>query len=253
MVGMAETLHWVAAAANLFVFRLVIATSLGTHANGLYQGTMSLSRQYTATVAAGIFIYLYPRLARLPGNSESFARELSRTAGFALAMVVPVSLILVATRDWIVRFVFTGEFSPMIPLMMYSLLGDVAEVLVGILRIGLLATGSARSYLIVGLLEQALYLGLFLGALKFFGLTGAVVSYLVSGVLGLFLYGIVLSKRREFMLSLRLLCQILLTMPAFAMVVLSGLGEWSSRGLAVGLGLAWMWGWRREIISGVRK
>jgi O-antigen/teichoic acid export membrane protein len=252
-VGMAETLHWVVAATNLFVFRLVVATSIGTYANGLYQGTMGLSRQYTATLAAGIFIYLYPRLVRLAGDSESFARELARSVGFALAIIVPVSLGLVATRDWIVRFVFTGEFSAMVPLMVYSFPGDVAEVLVGILRAALLASGSARSYLIVGFLEQGLYLGMFLAAFKFFGLTGAIAAYLVSGIFGLLMYGIVLAKRGEFRVTGRLLSQLLLTMPTFAVVALSELGTWRSRGLAAGLALVWMWGWRREILSGLRK
>jgi O-antigen/teichoic acid export membrane protein len=251
-VGLAQTMHWAVAAGNLFIFRSVIVASLGVHSNGLYQGTMSLSRQYTSALLSGIFVYLYPHLARTAGRSEVFARELTKAVGFGVALVVPISLMLSSTRDWIVQGIFTSAFAPMTHLMVYSLPGDAAEVLVGILRIALLACGPVRSYLVVGLMEQALYLGVFLGAVRLFGLTGAAGAYLVSGIAGSLMYGFALARRGEILLTPRFVWQVLLAGPVVGMVSMSALGVTSSRAFALALALLWIVAYRRELLSGLR-
>jgi O-antigen/teichoic acid export membrane protein len=248
--GIGLTLHQVAVAANLFFFRSVIVAQLGAISGGYYQGTMALSRQYTIALQGGIFVYLYPRLVERARNRESFAGELSRGLGFALALIVPVVLTLLTTRDWIVRIVFSEEFTPIVPLMTYSLTGDVFAVLVEILRMALLASGSATLYAILGVFAEGLYLVAFVGGLRLFSLTGAVGAYPFAGVIALFLYGVVLFRRRELEITPRLALQLM-----FAMTIIgaAGLGAWTSWELALGLALVWIGCWRREFLAGIRK
>jgi len=251
-VGAATALQHLAVTTNLLVFRSLIVANLGTFANGLYHGTMALSRQYTVAIWAGVFVYLYPRLAELTGHPGSFSRELSKSVGFVLALVVPVSLALIATRDWIVQIVFTPEFSPMIPLMAYSFSGDVLIVLAGVLRIALLASGRACSYIVVGLLDEAAYLGAFLGGLYLSGLTGATQAYLAAGPIGLALYGVVLWRRGELTLPARLVVQLLSVVPVVGAAMMSPPGVWTSRVLALLLAVGWLGVWRRELLAGLR-
>lgn len=251
-VGLAEALYYAVATVNFFGFRSLIVARLGTNANGFYQGSMALSRQYSGTISAGIFVYLYPRLASLTASPEEFSRELSRAAGFALALVVPISLALIATRDWIIQLVFTGEFSSMLPLMGYTLSGDVAEVLVAVLRVALLALGSARSYLLAGLLAEGLYLGAFLGGLHLFGLSGAAGAYLAVSAISLPLYAVVLARRVKLRLSSRLVVQCLSAILVLSVAIMSPVGALTSRALALVLAVIWAGAWRRELLSGVR-
>jgi O-antigen/teichoic acid export membrane protein len=251
-VGAATAVQHLAVTANLFAFRSLVVVRLGPAANGLYHATMGLSRQYTTAILAGVFVYLYPRLAELSGRPAAFSRELSRSSGFALALVVPMSLVLLAGRDWLVRMVFTAEFSPMVPLLAYSLSGDVLMILAGVFRIALLASGRAWSFVMVGLLEEGLYLAAFLGGLRLWGLAGATQSYVAAAALGLALYGIALWRRGECALSARRLLQMVLVLPAVALVAMSPVGRWSSRALALGLALGWLVLWRRELVSGLR-
>lgn len=250
-VGLAEALYYAVATVNFFVFRSVIVADLGTHANGLYQGSMALSRQYSGTISAGIFVYLYPRLVSLAASPELFSRELHRAAGFTLALVVPTSLALIASRDWIIQIVFTGEFSSMFPLMGYAFSGDVAEVLVAILRVALLASGSARLYLVAGLLAEGLYLGAFLGGLHLFGLPGAAGAYLVVSGISLPLYGIALARRVELRLSLRLVLQCVSAVLVLSVALMSPSGVWTSRVSALALAAMWVGAWRRELLTGL--
>jgi len=250
-VGLAEALYYAVATANFFGFRSVIVASLGTRANGIYQGSMALSRQYSGTISAGIFVYLYPRLVSLAKSPELFSRELSRAAGFALALVVPISLALIATRDWIIGIVFTGEFSPMLPLMAYTFCGDVAEVLVAIFRVALLASGSVRQYVLAGLLAEGLYLGAFFGGLHVFGLSGAAGAYLAVSVLSLPLYGVMLARRGELRLSLRLAVQCLSAILVLSIAIMFPVGIWTSRVGAFSLAVVWIGAWRRELFSGL--
>jgi O-antigen/teichoic acid export membrane protein len=251
-VGTATAAKDLAATANLFVFRSMIVTRLGAFENGLYQGTMAVSHQYTTAILSGVFVYLYPRLVVLAGRPDSFARELSKSAGFALALVVPISLALIATRDWIVRIVFTSEFSGMIPLMAYSFSGDILTILVGVFRIALLASGRAWLYIVIGLLGEGLYLGAFLGGLRVFGLAGATRAYLAAGVMASALYGIVLARRGEFKLPKRLVLQLLLLLPLIGAAIASPPGIWISRVLALSFAVGWLWIWRNELLSGLR-
>lgn len=249
-VGIAQTLHHLAMTGNFFTFRSMIVANLGTVAGGLYQGTMALSRQYTIALSGGLFVYFYPRLAGLSGDPEGFSRELSRGIGFVLSVVVPIAVCLFAARDWIVRAVFTPKFSPMVDLLAYSTLGDMATIVGEVLKLALLASGPPRTYALVGLVTEGLYLGVFALGLHGFGLRGAAGSYLVAGVLAVPICGIILSRRGQLKLTRRLLLQLVLTVPAVGLTALAPLGSWTSRGLAIGVALGWVTAWRRELLSG---
>jgi O-antigen/teichoic acid export membrane protein len=251
-VGIAQTLHHVAMTGNFFVFRSLIVANMGTVANGLYQGTMALSRQYTIALSGGLFVYLYPRLAGRSGDLEGFSHDLSRGLGFVLSVVVPIAIGLLAVRDWIVRMVFTTEFSRMVDLMAYSMLGDMAAIVGEVLKLALLASGPARTYAIVGLVTEGVYLGVFALGLHVFGLPGATGSYLVASLLGLPICGVVLIRRGQLRLSPRLFLQLLLTVPVVGLTTLAPLGAWTSRGLAIAVALVWVAVWRRELLSGCR-
>jgi O-antigen/teichoic acid export membrane protein len=237
---------------NFFVFRSLIVANMGTVANGLYQGTMALSRQYTIALSGGVFVYLYPRLAGRLGDLEGFSHDLSRGLGFVLSVVVPIAIGLLAVRDWIVRMVFTTEFSRMVDLMAYSMLGDMAAIVGEVLKLALLASGPARTYAIVGLVTEGLYLGVFALGLHVFGLPGATGSYLVASLLGLPICGVVLIRRGQLKVSARLVLQLLLTVPVVGLTTLAPLGAWTSRGLAIAVALVWVAVWRRELLSGCR-
>jgi O-antigen/teichoic acid export membrane protein len=251
-VGIAQALHHLAMTGNFFVFRSLIVANMGTVANGLYQGTMALSRQYTIALSGGLFVYLYPRLAARSGNLEGFSHELSRGLSFVLTVVVPIAIGLLAVRDWIVRMVFTAEFSPMVGLMAYSMLGDMVAIVGEVLKLALLASGTARTYAMVGLVTEGLYLGAFALGLRVFGLRGAAGSYLVASLLALPICGVVLIRRGQLKLSPRLVLQLVFAIPAVGITTLAPLGVWTSRGLAIAVALVWVAAWRRELLSGCR-
>ena len=249
-VGIAQTLHHLAMTGNFFTFRSMIVANMGTVAGGLYQGTMALSRQYTIALSGGLFVYFYPRLAGLSGDVEGFSRELSRGISFVLSVVVPIAVCLLAVRDWIVRAVFTAKFSPMVDLLAYSTLGDMATIVGEVLKLALLASGPPRTYAVVGLVTEGLYLGAFALGLHGFGLRGAVGSYLIASVLALPICGVILIRRGQLKLTRRLVLQLVLTAPAVGIIALAPLDAWTSRGLAIGMALVWVAAWRRELLSG---
>jgi O-antigen/teichoic acid export membrane protein len=249
-IGMAQTLHHLAITANLLAFRSMIVARLGTAASGLYQGTMGLSRQYTIALSGGLFVYLYPRLGARANDLDDFAQELARGLGFALAVVVPAGVGLIAFRDWIVRIVFSHEFEPMIQLMGYSMLGDMATIVGEVLKLAILASGASRTYAALGLVTEAVYLGAFWVGLHAFGLPGAVGAYLAASLLGVVICGAALVRRGRLRLSARLTSQLLLALPIAAVVTIAPWGGGTTRVVAIVLGAAWMAIWWRELRSG---
>jgi O-antigen/teichoic acid export membrane protein len=217
-------------------------------------GETGVARRVKSGIAlsGGLFVYLYPRLAGRAGDLEGFARDLSRGLGFVLSVVVPIAVGLLAVRDWIVRIVFTGEFSHMVDLMVYSVLGDIAAILGEVLKLAVLASGPPRTYIVVGLVTEGLYLGIFVLGLHAVGLSGAVGAYLVAGLLGLPICGAVLIRRVQLKFSPRLVIQLLTAVPVVGLTTLVALGAWTSRGLALTVALVWVAVWRRELQSGCR-
>ncbi len=248
-VGMAQTLHHLAITANLLAFRSMIVARLGTVASGLYQGTMGLSRQYTIALSGGLFVYLYPRLGARSNDLDDFAEELVRGLGFALAVVVPVAVGLIAFRDWIVRIVFSHEFEPMIQLMGYSMVGDMATIVGEVLKLAILASGASRTYAVLGLVTEVVYLGAFWLGLHAFGLPGAVGAYLVASLLGVVICGVALVRLGRLRLSVRLTSQLLLALPIAAVVAIAPWGGGTTPVLAIALAAGWMAIWWRELRS----
>jgi hypothetical protein len=149
-----------------------------------------------------------------------------------------------------VRIVFSHEFEPMIQLMGYSMLGDMATIVGEVLKLAILASGASRTYAALGLVTEAVYLGAFWVGLHAFGLPGAVGAYLAASLLGVVICGAALVRRGRLRLSARLTSQLLLALPIAAVVTIAPWGGGTTRVVAIVLGAAWMAIWWRELRSG---
>ncbi len=165
-------------------------------------------------------------------------------------MVLPVAVGLIAVRDWIVRIVFSHEFEPMIQLLGYSMVGDMATIVGEVLKFAILASGASRTYAVLGLVTEAVYLGAFCLGLQAFGLPGAVGAYLVASLLGVMICAAVLVRRGRLRLSGRLTCQLLLALPIVGAVTILPWGGASTPVLAIAVAAGWVAIWWRELRSG---
>jgi len=251
-LGLAQSVHHIILSGNLFVFRSLIVAELGVFNNGIYQGVMGLSRQYTTALMSGVFVYLYPSLSALARDRERFAEELASVGRVMLAVSVPLALALLATRDWIVPLVFTREFSGMVPLMAFSAIGDVPALTASMLHVSLLAAGRPLAYGVLGALAGVLNLGLFYWGLTVFGLTGAVGAYVAFGCVELAMMLAYLTWGAKIDLGGRFFGQIFAAIPLLAGAALLPAGAWTTRLICVVLAVGWIGLWRKDLERGVK-
>ena len=116
-VGLAEGANHLVRTWNAWFFRWMVVGALGATANGLLQGVMGLSSQYSSAVMGGIFVYLLPRLSAVAHDAERFGRELADAVQKTLVIVIPISILLMGLRGWIVPVLWSDEFDGMVPLL----------------------------------------------------------------------------------------------------------------------------------------
>jgi hypothetical protein len=137
----------------------------------------------------------------------------------------------------------------MIQLMGYSMVGDMATIVGEVLKLAILASGASRTYAVLGLVTEVVYLGAFWLGLHAFGLPGAVGAYLVASLLGVVICGVALVRLGRLRLSVRLTSQLLLALPIAAVVAIAPWGGGTTPVLAIALAAGWMAIWWRELRS----
>lgn len=246
-IGAAEAIYHVAASANLFAFRVLVVRELGLDANGLYQVTLGISRQWVPAVLGGVFVALYPRLGALVEDRDSAGRELRSALELVFVIGIPAVLVLLATRDWIITVLLAESFRGAEPLLRLSGPGDLAALVSGVLHISLLALGAIRGFLIAGLVVEATYLVLVWGSIGPLGLAGPVAAYGLTSLLSAGIFLAILrtrvSGRFDRSSRLRFVLGVVLVLGAASLPSPAGAGRWTILACAI----AWGWGHRRRI------
>lgn len=247
-VGAAEALYHIGVTLNLLVFRGLIVGLLGLDANGLYQVVLGLSRQYVPAVLGGVFVALYPRLSAQAGRPAEFAASRASGLRYVFVLAVPLALVLLASREWLIALVFTSEFAAAERLFRWTAPGDVLLFLAGVLQIGLLASGAARRFVVVGLASELIYLACFIVGVRSFGLDGAAAAYLVAAVASVWLFA-----RAQGLRALGLVRDIgsaraslgLALVGASALLALDGV---PARAVVLGVAAVWLWVHRSTLL-----
>lgn len=248
-VGLAQTAVHAAASLNRFLFRSLVVVELGDVAAGLYQGAMGLSQQYNGAFSAALFVFAYPLLSRLADDPVRFRETLKETLRFVLSLTVPVALLLMSVRDLLVAAVFTADFGGMVPLLVWTLPVDAMVVVLGVLRIAVLAAARPRTFLFLGLGFEAVHTASFLLGLSLWGLEGAVAAYAVAAAAGLAGFGACTRHMAGGGFASDVTARFLAAVSLLTVAFFLPLGWWS-RALMVAAALFWLFLARRELKRG---
>lgn len=248
-IGRAEAASHVAISLNLLFFRSFLVGSLGLVDNGIYQGVMGLSRQYTVALSGAVFVYLYPKIAAAVNTRSDVAgREVRSSLRFILSIGIPAALVLLSARDVLVPLLLSEEFRPMIPLLGYTAPGDLLALNVALFQIVLLAMGRTRAFVALSVGGELLYAGLFVLGVTILGLKGAVLGYLVWGLAMVPLYVRAVGLKGRWWGLEADGVRLLVGLTAVAGIAVMPIGSWTTRIGAVCLAIGWAMAHRRELL-----
>jgi PST family polysaccharide transporter len=160
--------------------RVDVANILGAPALGQFQASWTISQQYIAVVLGAMAADYYPRLTGTMREPAAAARLINEQTEIALLLSAPIFLAMMGLAPWVLRVLYTADFTPAVAVLRWQVLADVLKVASWPLGFVFLAAGDGKTYFwteITALLVVALVIEAFL---RPFGLDVAGIAYLAS-------------------------------------------------------------------------
>jgi PST family polysaccharide transporter len=160
---------------------------LGDVVAGDWEMLQRLAGYYMLFVTTLISLYVLPQL------SKDFSHKVYRSTitHFYKTILPPVALGLVTIylcRELLVDFLFTQEFSGMLPLFKWQLAGDFVKIITTVLAFRFIAINDLKRYLIAEVVSLSTFYIANYFMIRHYGNSGVVMAYLTS----YFLYGVAL-------------------------------------------------------------
>lgn len=146
---------------------------------GYWEGMNRISALYLMFITASFSVYYLPRL------SEIKEKHLLKQEIFGVYKIVtPIiggSLFLIFTlKDFLITFLFSKEFYPMIEFFLWQLIGDFFKIMSWILAFVMVAKSMIRLYIITEIVFSVLFVTLSFLFIDYFGIVGVTKAYCLN-------------------------------------------------------------------------
>ena len=159
---------------------VLINSLLGAHAAGIYGSSMTLI-QRVDLIQDGITTALFPRVADLHEKSPDELKKLVRGV-FKIVLVIstPIAVGLVGVSDEVVNLIFGGQFRESALVLAILGVGTPFAFVCGVFFNVLTAMRMQRVVLHISAVATVLSVGYIVVGIKFAGVNGAAVAYLLG-------------------------------------------------------------------------
>lgn len=161
------------------VLRNMLIGCLGIDSAGIWQGMMRISDGYLMLITSSLATYYLPKLASLHTNKELRA-EIIHGYKIILPAVFFSCTVIYFLRFFIIKVLYTSDFSSMSDLFFYQLLGDFFKMGSWILGYLLLAKSMTKLFIITEILFSLLYITLGFVCVEYFGLVGVTIAFAIN-------------------------------------------------------------------------
>jgi PST family polysaccharide transporter len=158
----------------------------GVAAIGYLQFTLRVS-QLTSSVDEIIARVTFPAFSRIKGDAERTARVLHDAVVLVCVLIGAPQAWIIATAPFLVPVVFGDEWVPAVPALQLMCVGVLASVPSRVAGSVVFGQGRPRVGLLVTLASVALLFALFGPLVLLLGLAGGGLTYVIAGVVGLYL------------------------------------------------------------------
>jgi len=165
---------------------LFIRNYIGTHLSwkdaGYWQGIWTISEVYLTFITSSLAVYYLPKLSEIKIDGE-LKKEIKHTSKIILPVVCALAAAIYLCKTFLIGILFTREFSPMIPLFKYQLLGDVIKIASWLLAYQMLAKAMTKLFIITEILFNVTFVVLIVVCIHYFGLEGASIAFCINYIL----------------------------------------------------------------------
>ncbi len=150
----------------------------GKDAVGIYQSGYTLVNSYVGMIFTAIAMEYYPRLSSVAGSSMRTEIVVSHEIKTALWVLIPVTLVFIASKELIVSLLYTSEFYRAVPYIGLAIIGVSLRGASWCMAYVILARGDGRVYVLTEVSSAVVYLALNIPLCQHYGYVGLGVAYI---------------------------------------------------------------------------
>ena len=156
-----------------------LGETLGWEAAGYWEAMWRLSAAYLMLVTTTLSVYYLPKLLELkdPGDIK---REIIQGYKIILPVAATCGVTIYLLRSFIIRLLFSDEFSPMEPLFAWQLTGDTLKIGSWILAYLMLGKAMVKLFIASEIISAGIFFGLTIIFTDRIGLEGVAVAHTVN-------------------------------------------------------------------------
>lgn len=128
--------------------RSIMARDLGPEALGQFQASWAIGMTYLAFVLTAMGTDYFPRLTATIPDPAAASRMINEQTEVALLLCAPVVLAMLAAAPWVIRLLYSSQFSPAADILRWQLLGDILKVMSWPLGFALIAAGAGKTFVV---------------------------------------------------------------------------------------------------------
>lgn len=163
----------------LLFIRNYIASNIGWNEAGYWQGIYYISTMYLLIVTTSLGVYYLPKLSEIEDKKE-LKREILNGYIIIMPIVTILALTIYFFRIYIIDIAFTKEFTPMLELFKWQLIGDVIKIASWLLGYLMLAKAMTKVFVITEIIFGIIFALLSVIFLNSFGLVGVTYAFALN-------------------------------------------------------------------------
>lgn len=167
------------------ILRNMVMDKLGVESAGYWQGLMRVSDGYLMLLTTALGTYYLPKLSMLKTNFE-LRKEIYNGYKIILPVVLSGCIIIYYLRFFIIKILYTPEFTQMESLFFWQLVGDFFKMASWISAYLMLAKAMTRLYILTEIIFSTSYVLLASLFLNIYGLEGMVIAFGVNYIICFF-------------------------------------------------------------------
>jgi O-antigen/teichoic acid export membrane protein len=182
-LGAAFMLGGLATAATLLLVRGRISQELGLDAAGHFAAAWGITMTYVGFLLGAMGADYYPRLAEVIHDKVAAVRLMNDQAQLGLAIGGPVLLLLIGLAPWVIALFYSDEFGPAVTLLQWQTVGNVFKIASWALGFSIVASARSKTFLLVQVNFNILFLLMFWPTLASFGIIAAGPAFSIAYIL----------------------------------------------------------------------
>ena len=163
----------------LLFIRNYIGSNIGWDEAGYWQGMYYISTMYLLIVTTSLGVYYLPKLSEIEDKKE-LKREILNGYIIIMPIVTILALTIYFFRIYIIDIAFTKEFTPMLELFKWQLIGDIIKIASWLLGYLMLAKAMTKVFIITEIIFGIIFALLSVIFLNSFGLVGVTYAFALN-------------------------------------------------------------------------